>query len=578
MTGLADRRNGSPPAASPSTSPGFAARLVTLWPFAVVGAFRLWLVASRRRAAWPFNGFDDGLFLGLAGQLAAGRWLGDYDELTLIKGCFYPLWIAVHSFHPASLYLADQLLHLAGAAAMAWAVRPLVPRAGAVALFALLALNPVSFSSQVDLRYLRDGIYVPLTLLVLGAAVGVLVRRRSQPGVIGAWSAAVGLSLAALWLTREEGLWVVPALACAGLCAWLGRPVENRSRALTRAGALLLPLAMLAVASGWVSWLNFSRYGLFATNELKRPEFRAALGALERVEPSDRLRWVPVRISTQRLIAEASPAFREIAKRLRPLPPDNVYRTSLGLGSDPRYEGELMGAWFVWALRKAAAAAGHHRSAPAAMAYYRRLANEVDAACERGALRCGPRRAALAPRPSRDQLRDLPAAAWRGLRLVAGFAQLTDRGWTSAGNRVALERIRGFTGDRLAAPAEGSAPRETPPDSGPGGALRRGLGALYQRAAFWALVLAAAGWLVMALSANGRADPLWQGATVLAVAAATRIALLAWIETSSFHALHLRYLAPAHGPALAFAFCVAAAAWPRALDRLRWPPPAPSRP
>ncbi len=43
----------------------------------------------------PQFSHDDLLFIRLAQNLAQGQWLGPYDNLTLSKGPFYPLWIAV---------------------------------------------------------------------------------------------------------------------------------------------------------------------------------------------------------------------------------------------------------------------------------------------------------------------------------------------------------------------------------------------------------------------------------------------------------------------------------------------------
>ncbi len=51
----------------------------------------------------------------------------------------------------------------------------------------------------------------------------------------------------------------------------------------------------------------------------------------------------------------------------------------------------------MWAFRDAVAAAGHYKSGGSAMAYYRRLASEVNGACETHRLDCVPPRATLLP-------------------------------------------------------------------------------------------------------------------------------------------------------------------------------------
>ena len=56
---------------------------------------------------------------------------------------------------------------------------------------------------------------------------------------------------------------------------------------------------------------------------------------------------------------------------------------------------QIPGGWFMWALRDAVAAAGHYSSGTAAADYYRRLANEINIACDEGRLECYGRRATM---------------------------------------------------------------------------------------------------------------------------------------------------------------------------------------
>ena len=59
--------------------------------------------------------------------------------------------------------------------------------------------------------------------------------------------------------------------------------------------------------------------------------------------------------------------------------------------------GEIGSGWFVWALRDAAAKSGHYSSPAEASAFYGRIADEITAACGRGALDCSPQLIAEMP-------------------------------------------------------------------------------------------------------------------------------------------------------------------------------------
>ncbi|MER2528799.1 MAG: hypothetical protein ABTR07_12795, partial [Candidatus Competibacter denitrificans] len=56
---------------------------------------KLWLVSDQGLVAFAHAAHDDLLFVRLANYLIQLEWLGPYNNLTLIKGPFYPLWIAI---------------------------------------------------------------------------------------------------------------------------------------------------------------------------------------------------------------------------------------------------------------------------------------------------------------------------------------------------------------------------------------------------------------------------------------------------------------------------------------------------
>ena len=61
----------------------------------------------------------------LAASLIQGQWLGIYDNLTLAKGAFYPIWIAVSFWLGIPLVLAQQLLYAAACLTAVLAIKPL---------------------------------------------------------------------------------------------------------------------------------------------------------------------------------------------------------------------------------------------------------------------------------------------------------------------------------------------------------------------------------------------------------------------------------------------------------------------
>jgi hypothetical protein len=74
----------------------------------------LWLVSGQTLYTDCNSIYDEQLFLNLAGSLLNGQWLDPYNQSTLIKGMFYPLWIAaMHAFGvPPSAVTAPPLYRI----------------------------------------------------------------------------------------------------------------------------------------------------------------------------------------------------------------------------------------------------------------------------------------------------------------------------------------------------------------------------------------------------------------------------------------------------------------------------------
>jgi len=382
-----------------------AHRTLLLWFAGAMVGLKLVLVSAQPVVAIGPAGHDDALYLYLAESILDGNWLGNYSQFTLMKGAMYPLWIAGLNLVGLPLPLAQHLLYLAGCILVVRAIpgRDFGPGLR-IALFFLLWWNPMTYEQPVLGRVLRQNLYTPVTLLLFAAAFA-LESRRDQPRTRRlAWGALLGLALAALWMIREESIWVVPSLALlvgsAGVAAWkTGRTLRP----------LVAPMLAACVCGGGllagVSSLNAYYYGWFGTVEFRAPAFLAAYGALQRVKAPERVPYTPVTRAARESIYPVSPAFA----RLQPFLEGDLGTfwagACEGLTRKPRSEREIAGGWFMWALRDAVIAAEQPKNAREALAAYARIAEEVNRACDTGLLPARRRSDTLAPRL---ELKDAP--------------------------------------------------------------------------------------------------------------------------------------------------------------------------
>ncbi len=297
----------------------------------LIAAVSIWMRMGFPVYLLTVAGFDDALFLQIAGYLRAGDWLGPYDKFTLARGMFYPLFIGAASFAAIPLKIAEQAAYLAASALTAGLVRRRADNnLFALVLFGLLAFNPVLWN--VDLaRVIREGLYVSLPLAVVALAVVIAfpTQEGNRYGRRILQGCSLGLIGGAFWLTREEGIWILPALAVVVAVALIGvlRPgwippsepgvFPRRSDHLK---AIALPfavaIAVFFAADGLVAGLNYRHYGIFETNEFRAKSFLRAYGAIARIQHNEWQRYMIFPKDARQRAYSVSPAARELAPGL----------------------------------------------------------------------------------------------------------------------------------------------------------------------------------------------------------------------------------------------------------------------
>jgi hypothetical protein len=413
---------------------------------------KFWLVAAQPVVAHANASFDDRLFLALAEQILKDHWLGPYSQFTLMKGPMYSLFIAGAYLARIPLPVAQHLLYLCGCALLAVALRPCFSaRWQAPTLFMLLWWQPMSY---MELDVLRQNIYTPLTLLVFAGLFAFETRRTAGLTARLLWGALLGFSAASFYLTREEGVWILPGAALLiGASIWNCWP-EPRARRGFLGQALTATICAAAVVTA-ICALNFRHYGWFGTVELRAREFLSAYGALQRPVASEEIPYVPVTREIRTKLYEVSPSFKELRPCLEGAVGLEWANYSDYLTQRPAEELQIGGGSFIWALRDCVIASGHGESAEVALQFYRAIAEEINRACDEG--RAGPcrsRRDTMLPRSRPGDVRRL-------LKIFPGYAAdfFMFRGFTaypteSWGSADLLELFRDLTRWRLAPSSE----------------------------------------------------------------------------------------------------------------------------
>lgn len=383
---------------------------------------------------------DDALFMALGRQLAAGKWLGAYSQLTLVKGPGYPLFLAINSWLGLPVGLSHAAFQCAAIALFFWVFARLANMPNlALCGFIFTLWAPAPYLERI----MRDTIYPGETLLVLGTLCYALFAELPRKTRLK-WALLSGLLTGWLMLTREEGVWIAPGVT---IIVFYGAWVAWRRHALARDALLPLLAMMLALVAtqGAFSGLNWIAYGRAAGVETNSTPFKQTLAALQSVDAGPRIPYLPVSRQARFAIYAVSPSFRSLKDYFDPAGGKTPWQ--FGCSFYPATCGDIAGGWFLWALRDAVASKGYYASPSTAAAFYRKLTAEVLQACRDHRLTCSPPLIALLPHISADQWRKLPASLLSGVRQITDAKRPSLDPGRSSGNPMDIEADRAFLGN-----------------------------------------------------------------------------------------------------------------------------------
>lgn len=354
---------------------------------------------------------DDELMVQMADAILRGNWVGEYSPINLMKGCFFPLVLAAaHMTGLSWLGILDALNSLA-CIFFCFEMRPLVRnRILRFVLFVVLMLNPLTMAANTFQRVYRNSITVMQVLFLFGAILGayLILVDADRIGSRGPnrddwavddtlsdpsdnWVATVrfaalctiaGLTLAGIWNTREDSMWVLPFVVCAiatmlvvSAIRWV-RGRTSTGTSIARLVALVIPLALLLGGNALATHLNEQAYGAAVRIEVDDGAFARAMRTIYSVVPEVDDEHVSVPAETLERLYEVSPTLASIRPALE------EWIAHYDRNDRDKNDGNAEDGWFFWALRHGAFDTGLAITLQESEYFYTRLADEIEAALD----------------------------------------------------------------------------------------------------------------------------------------------------------------------------------------------------
>ncbi len=387
---------------------------------------------------------DDGLFLINAYQILTGHWLGDYSQMTLIKGAGFPLFLAANAVLGIPVTLSIAIFYLFSCVLIANTLHKTgVNKYWVLAVFVVILFHPELFPARIT----RDNIYSALALIILSGVINFLFTPSAQNlrliNIV-----PYGLALGFFWITREEGIWIIPGLLLLLFLKALQLKKQNASvhYIFYRFSGFFLT-AILFVCS--IAVINYYKYGKFEVVDFKGQAFSQAIKSLNSVDVGEDLPYLPVSFAKRQIIYKVSPSFVQLKDYFED---KGKHWTAFGCAIYPQTCGDYAAGWFMWALRDAVASKGYYKKPITAAEFYNNITKEIETACDTGVIKCKTNPVPFMPNITITQLKEFPEKMLLAFKIAMVQLPLAviDNSWEPLRY---LEKERRFLGNPRTTPA-----------------------------------------------------------------------------------------------------------------------------
>ena len=339
----------------------------------------------------PYLIHDDFLFYRLASHLAELKWLGPYEATTLIKGFVYPGFISISLYTHLPIRILEAALVCLSSYYFLRSMQTFWNKTLLVLLFATLLFYPLQYGAT-EFRLVRDTIYPQLMLLLVTSLFFIYLQPKIQFNWRKSFHAAVfALALFLFLNTREEGIWILPALGF--LLLFIVVRYYQQKNLISLLKCTIVASVVFAVLHLGLLATNARAYHSAVTTIFQDKAFKHAYPALQRAS-SARLPLDGMANRDWEKLYLVSPAALELKPYLESKHYANWAKVGCAairsLGQDmsqSNCDQAVPVGHFMYAFLDAIASAGY-KSLPEVLGFLNRLSGQINQACDQARIIC----------------------------------------------------------------------------------------------------------------------------------------------------------------------------------------------
>lgn len=346
------------------------------------------LVSNIPITPYPNQAYDDGMMVEMAKSIRAGNWLGEYTSNTLVKGPIFPFLLAVINYFGFSYINTMNLIYTIACIYFIYILKDVFrTKKSLLAIYIVLLFNPVSYAWWTLQRVYRNGITLAQVLFIIGSLFAMYQRRNEKASKMLPYAIIGGIALATLWLTREDGIWILPftiVVIMVTLISILIQSLKKKEKKIdwknfTKKGIVtILPIFILMGSLHIVRTINYFTYGVYEYNEINDGYFGKVIKIIYSVETDEDIQYVTATRKKLNMLYEYSETLNSIKPQLE------ASMDAWDYNDRNPGDTQVEDGWFWWALKEAGEKANVYENAKTANEFYKNIYDEISKAIQEG--------------------------------------------------------------------------------------------------------------------------------------------------------------------------------------------------
>lgn len=313
-------------------------------------------------------GLDDSLMIELANNLSEGLYLGNYSNVTLVKGFIFPLFLCISRLINLSYATSLTILYLLACLTFCHSLKTITSQKTITIIYIFLLFNPLSYSMELFQRLYRNSLSIIELLFFFAFLIYSLNKKKSKKTFfIYLW---LGLISSIMLLTREDNIWCIVILIILFIYQFL------KDKKLKSFFLHLIPLLIIFLTLNIVSFINYKYYNTYTYNELSNSNFTKAYLNIQAIKEEKKISQVSITKETLKKLASFSKTFNFTEEEI-----EKFY-----LELSDKDTNEINNGNIIWYLRNLIYAKERFKSGKEANEYFEKLNKEIEELFKNGEL------------------------------------------------------------------------------------------------------------------------------------------------------------------------------------------------